>query len=51
MRSEPSMIEFVKERMAEVIEECMRDEKESVILALQNECAEYRSEIFQIRSN
>jgi hypothetical protein len=39
MRTDATTVEFVKERMAEIVQDCMREEKESVILALQNECA------------
>lgn len=51
MRTDATTVEFVKERMAEIVQDCMREEKESVILALQNECANYRSELVQIRAN
>lgn len=51
LRSDHTTVEFVKDRMAEIVQECMHDEKESVIAALQSECAEYRSEIFTIRTN
>lgn len=40
MRRDSASSEFVNERMAEIVQECMRDEKESVISALQSECAE-----------
>jgi len=40
MRRDSASSEFVNERMAEIVQECMRDEKESVITALQSECAD-----------
>jgi len=39
MRSDPSTVEFIKDRMAEIVNESMRDEKERTISMLNDEIA------------
>jgi len=39
MRSDPTTVEFIKDRMAEIVQESMREEKERTISMLTEEVA------------
>jgi len=51
MRSDPSTVEFIKDRMAEIVSESMRDEKERTISMLNDEIANYRGEIRALKNS
>jgi len=50
MRSDPTTVEFIKDRMAEIVTEQMQDEKEKTIGLLYEEIGNYKAEVRTLKN-